>query len=340
MPRRSFQARHALDQLAHGQDGVVAYQQLKQLGMPVSTLAYWTRTGGPWQRILPGVYLTFSGQPSWRHLVRAGVLYAGEGAAVTGMAALRLYGGFKDAAGADEIHVLLPQEHRRVGRSFLRIERTARMPTAIDVAAVPCAPVVRAVADACRFVRRKNTVRALVASALQANRCTIAELSVELIAGSRRGSALLREVIREMSVGVRSAAEGDLRDLIRAAGLPEPLWNVALYTEAGEFVALVDGYFEDAGVIIEYNSAEFHSDLLDWEWTQERQMKLGAYGLIALPITKRRLRVDRAGLIAQLGDAVRNASSRPLPRILIGPAPPIGTSSPRSAGADHPAGFE
>jgi hypothetical protein len=326
VPRRTFQNQQDLDLLAQSQDGVVAYRQLKHFGLPPATLAYLARTGGPWQRVLPGVYLTFSGQPSWRHLVRAALLYAGDGAMVTGLAALKLYGGFKDATMVDEIHLLVPDLRRRVSRSFLRVERTTRMPRPLKVGDLLCAPIVRAVADACRFVRRKNTVRALVAAAVQADRCTVTELHRELIDGSRRGSALLREVIGEVGVGIRSAAEGDLRDLVRRGALPEPLWNVSLFTATGTFIALVDAYIEELGIVIEYNSVEFHSDLLDWEWTQERQMTLGVYGLIALPVTRRRLREDRDGLIRQFRDAIRNAHGRPLPSVVIGPPP---TVSPR-----------
>jgi hypothetical protein len=41
--------------------------------------------------------------------------------------------------------------------------------------------------------------------------------------GPVRGSAMFRSVLAEVADGIRSTAEGDLRDLIRAARLPTPL---------------------------------------------------------------------------------------------------------------------
>ena len=48
------------------------------------------------------------------------------------------------------------------------------------------------------------------------------ELNDELASGSGRGSALPREVLREISAGVRSVAEADARTLVQRSGLPIP----------------------------------------------------------------------------------------------------------------------
>ena len=40
---------------------------------------------------------------------------------------------------------------------------------------------------------------------------------------------MFRSVLAEVAEGIRSTAEGDLRDLIRAARLPTPLFNASLY---------------------------------------------------------------------------------------------------------------
>src|SRR5829696_9671427 len=54
----------ATDDLAHAQGGVVAFNQLVELGMSNATISRWTRTGGPLQRVLPGTYLLHKGTPT------------------------------------------------------------------------------------------------------------------------------------------------------------------------------------------------------------------------------------------------------------------------------------
>lgn len=326
MPKRSFTEQYALDVLVHGQNQVVSYRQLKELGMAPATISYLARTGGPWQRALAGVYLTFSGPPSFTHRVQAALLFAGEDAMVTGMSGLRLYG-FGDAASTDDVHVIVPHDRRRTSQGFVRVERTTRLPSPMEVGALgdpalfPCAPVGRAVADACRFVRRKNTVRSLVAEAVQQQWCTIGDLFVELVDGPRRGSALLRAAVFEVHAGIRSAGEAEVRDFFGRHGLPEPLWNPSLYTPDGQFIAVVDGLLEKWMIALEYNSIRHHAAFLDFESTQERQSRIASHHVITLPITGRRLREDEQGLAAEVRRAINNAEGQPRPNLVIGPPP-------------------
>jgi hypothetical protein len=53
--------------------------------------------------------------------------------------------------------------------------------------------------------------------------------------------------------GIRSTAEGDLRDLIRAARLPMPLFNASLYV-GDTFLAIPDAWWPEAGVAAEVDS--------------------------------------------------------------------------------------
>lgn len=60
----------------------------------------------------------------------------------------------------------------------------------------PVTPVVRAVLDRARRLRDVDAVRALVAEAVQRRFCTPAQLALELDAGSKRGTALVRRDAR------------------------------------------------------------------------------------------------------------------------------------------------
>jgi hypothetical protein len=77
------------------------------------------------------------------------------------------------------------------------------------------------VADAAREMGSFREVRAVTADAVQRRRCRIDQLADELRHAPVRQSAWLRRTLAEVADGVRSAAEGDLRDLIRAHGLPQ-----------------------------------------------------------------------------------------------------------------------
>jgi hypothetical protein len=104
------------------------------------------------------------------------------------------------------------------------------MPTrASSVGPVRLALVPRAVADTVRQLGELREVRAVVADAVQLGRCTVSQLAEELRNGPVKGSAMFRSVLAEVAEGIRSTAEGYLRDVITTARLPMPLFNPSLY---------------------------------------------------------------------------------------------------------------
>jgi len=74
----------SLTRLLSRQYSVISLTQAKGLGLSMSTVHYRIRPGGPWQQVLPGVYLTVSGQPTIDQLDMAAVLYAGPRSEITG----------------------------------------------------------------------------------------------------------------------------------------------------------------------------------------------------------------------------------------------------------------
>jgi hypothetical protein len=122
---------------------------------------------------------------------------------------------------------------------------------------VRLALVPRAVADTVRPLTELREVRAVVADAVQMGRCTVGQLAEELRIGPVKGSAMFRSVLAEVADGIRSTAEGDLRDLIGTARLPMPLFNPSLY-DGDLFLGKPDGWWPDAGVAGEVDSREWH----------------------------------------------------------------------------------
>ena len=56
-------------------------------------------------------------------------------------------------------------------------------------------------------------------------KCSIDQLRRELAAARPGGNPLLRTVLAEVTDGIRSTPEGDLRGLVKGSGLPQPLYN-------------------------------------------------------------------------------------------------------------------
>jgi hypothetical protein len=150
------------------------------------------------------------------------------------------------------------------------------MPTrTMTTGAVRLAPVPRAVADAVRQLTDARDIRAIVADAVQLGRCTVGQLAAEFSQGPVRGSAVLRSVLAEVADGIRSTAEGDLRDLITTARLPMPLFNPSLF-DGDLFLGKPDAWWPDAGVAGEVDSRAWHLSPGDWDRTRRRGQGAGA----------------------------------------------------------------
>jgi hypothetical protein len=79
----------ALQKLIRRQDSVVSRAQALQAGLSRHAIGYRLRAGGPWQPVLPGVYLTSPGTPTQAQRETAAVIYGGPQAVITGVAARR-----------------------------------------------------------------------------------------------------------------------------------------------------------------------------------------------------------------------------------------------------------
>jgi len=287
--------------------------------MTARVIDYRIRGGGPWQTLLPGVYLTHTGRPADEQREMAALLYAGPRSVLTGMAALRRHGLSAGRLSADTrdrrtpVDVLVPHGSRRADVAFARLHRTSRLPAPFCVAGeIRFALPPRAVADAVRPMTDLADVRAVVAEAVQRGRCLIQHLAGELGAGPVQGSGLFRRALAEVAEGIRSAVEGDLHDLIRWARLPAPLYNPRLLVD-GEFLAMPDCWWPESGVAGEADSRAWHLSPDDWEQTLARHARMSAHGIIVLHLTPQRVRFKRR----EVADDIRRAlaAGRQLPQI-------------------------
>ena len=91
---------------AECQDGVISRAQALALGLTRNTIA-WRLERGLWQRMLPGVYATFSGEPGRRCRLWAVTLQAGPGSALSHHTAAELWGLTSEPSAA--VHITAPR---------------------------------------------------------------------------------------------------------------------------------------------------------------------------------------------------------------------------------------
>lgn len=316
MPRLSEFDSEKLAATLAGQHGVVARRQALDCAMSAKALRYRTRPDGPWEIVLPGIYVTCRGRLTEKQRAVAAFLYAGRGIAITGQAAMAWHG-LRQQQG-EVIDVLVPLHHKRGDAGFARLQRTSIMP-GVDFrdGAVSYVPLDRAIADAARRLSDMPEVRDLIASAVQRGKVGIWELARELDLGPKRGSARLRLALSEMADGVRSVAEADLRSLVKQFRLPDPLYNPKLFV-AGEFLAMPDAWWPEFGVAAEVQSKAWHMSPADWQRTLARQARMSAQGIVVLPFAPVRLRTARQQVAKEIRSALAN-SRGPLPHITARP---------------------
>jgi hypothetical protein len=309
VPRKSGFDQTALDRLLKRQQQVISRSQALACGMTAGVLRRRAEPGGPWQRLLPGVYLTVTGSPTRDQREIAALRYAGDRSVITGLTALRRIG--IRVPDRDQVTVLVPANRHARSISYVTIWQTIRMPELVMYRGpIQFAMPDRAAADAARELTSMNEIRAVVANRVQQRWCTVEGLDAELRAGPRRGSSPLRRVLAEVASGVRSVPEGDLRKLLDAAGMPMPLFNAKVYA-GREFIARPDAWWPDAGVAVEVDSMEWHLSPEDWQLTMSRHARMSAQGIIVLHFTPRQIRTESDRVIAQIESALAAGRSRP-----------------------------
>lgn len=288
---------------------MISRRQALAAGVTVNALRHRLRAGGPWRRLLPGVYIAVTGTPTIVQQEMAALLYGGRGSVITGLAAVRHHG--IRGPVTEFVDVLVPASRRRRDAAYLRLHRTTRLPERVAQAGpLRYAPPARAVADTVRGLDNLRDVRAIVADAVQRSRCQVSDLARELAAGPNVGSALFREALTDVADGIRSTAEGDLKDLLARSGLPMPLFNAAVF--AGDnFIAQPDAWWPELGVAVEVDSAEWHLSPDDHARTLTRGRRMGIHQLNVLRFTPKQLRTEPARVVADIRAALEGARGRP-----------------------------
>jgi hypothetical protein len=319
MPTLSGYDRGRLARIVRGQYDVVARSQALECGMTRGTIEYRLRPDGPWRQILPGVYLTVTGSATSEQRETAALLYAGPQSVITGPVAVRRHN--LRCAGLNVLDVLVPADTHRKSTGYVQIQRTIRMPETLYTSGpLGFTSPVRAVGDAARGMTRFSDVQALVCEAIQRGRCTLEELVRELNQGPSAGRRWYGMALAEVSEGIRSAAEAQLKALIDRSDLDKPMYNADLYTLDGIFLGRPDAWFARAGVAGEVDSRAYHMGAKDYEQTTTRHNRMEAAGIHVLHWLPSTIKAEPGRVIADLRAAI--ASGNECPQLPIRAIPP------------------
>ncbi|OKA06472.1 hypothetical protein ATP06_0221305 [Amycolatopsis regifaucium] len=306
--------------LERSRNGVVRASDLESLEMSSRTIYTRCLPGGPWQRLLPGIILLHSNEPTTEQLVTAGLLHGGANAILTGTAACLRHGLRQAAMPPDTgLHLLIPHDRKIRSTGFVTMERTIRLPSPIVRHEVPLAPLVRATTDAVRRLGNADHVEAILIEAIQKGGCHPNALLHELDQGSLRGTAVPRRLLTGW-VDLRSMAEARAKTLGQRLPMPPSHWNAAIYDRQGRYIGRPDALWEDVGLIWEIDSFEFHFRKADYARTIDRNTRYAAAGLVVVQTLPSRLRDDPGGVLADLIAAHSVAAARPRPDIHLASA--------------------
>jgi hypothetical protein len=243
--------------------------------------------------VLPRTYLTADNYTDTDRLYAA-VAFAGRGAALSGAAGLRA-AQVKGIAVPARILVLVPPSTATRSVPEVLVRRTSRDIVVQRWYGPPRVEPARAAADLAVTMRRIDDVRALVARVVQGGHCTLAELGVELESGPRRGSAHLRQALREIGWGAESAPEARAAQLLRRSGITGFMQNAKLRLPDGSF-RRVDFYWPKLRACLEIDSFEYHFEADDWRGTWDRHLDLSKFGYSVIHRPPSAL-LDEAGFV-------------------------------------------
>lgn len=281
MPKRAQYDVRAVDEFIRANERVVTHRELMDRGVPRSTVCRRMNAGGPWQWILPGVTLCHTGTPTQRERMLAALKYCGPGSVITGTSGMREYGVREQLD--PRVHVLVPQDRHRSSHHFVIVERTRYLPEPVMRRGLALAPLPRCCVDGCRRNFAPSRVRAAIAEIVQRQMCSPDRLRTAIGAMATQRSGTARRVIEEIGAGIRSAAEGDVYNVLRGTDVPMPEWNVSLYSPDGTFLCTPDGWWDDLALALEIDSMEWHLSPELYKRTQATQRLLAQMGIPILP---------------------------------------------------------
>jgi len=275
-----------LERIAKQQHGLVAWRDLKRLGITRHQIHRRVRTG-QWVRELPGVWRMSWAEPTWIQRVWCASLWAGPLACISHRTAAQLWD--LDGVKLDKVE-MSGETHQRNHGGWLLFHRTAPIPkqmqrTRKGVAVTSPARTLVDLAGVCNddMVEQamEHAFRWRIASVNEVHH-VLRKIPTERKAGTRRVAQLLERGV--FSPEMHSELERQALRMFRRLGLPEPMCNYEVV--ADDFVlGFVDFAWPKAKVIVEAEGFQFHSGREAWESDIDRYNAMTLRGWKVLRLT-------------------------------------------------------
>jgi len=260
---------------AESQCGIVTCSQIVNTGMTRGILTSRLRRGS-WQRLHPGVYAAFSGEPGREALLWAAVLYAGTGAVLSHQTAAELWHLTDEASSL--IHLTVPSSRRVKAVPGTVVHYSARI-AAHPVQTPPRTRVEETVIDLWDTAPALDSAVGWVTRAI-GRRLTTAERLQQSATG--RSRVRCRSTLTELldMDGVHSVLEYRyVRDVERPHRLPAATRQ--LRTRLGERTQYRDEVYEPYQTVVELDGRVAHPG--DSRWADIRRDNAAATtGLVTL----------------------------------------------------------
>jgi hypothetical protein len=263
-------------------------------------------------RLYTGVFRIAAAPPSWE----ADLLAACLAAPGPGVASHRSAAAVHGLPGGRPVVEITCDRWHRAQRPAIRVHETDTLDgrDVTTVSGIPVTSVPRTLLDLCGCAAPREAESA-VEAALRRRLTTLVELDATLARLARRGRRGVRTLRGFVAPRLAAAAfsptdseaESAVLQLIRRAGLPDPVRQVRVY-DGARFVARVDLAYPDARVAIEYDSDEFHTGRVATATDSARRHRLIAAGWLPITAVSSDLRSGGALFAAALRAALASRS--------------------------------
>lgn len=294
----------SIEELLDLQSGVISRAQVHACGDKPWDIKRRLRRR-EWVRLLPGVYVDHTGEPTWHQCAWAGVLYL-EPAALAGNSAVRAVVGpaWRHHDDDDPIEIAIPSDRNVEVPAGYRRRRTSYLDERVQWQTHP--PRVRieeAALDLAAAAPTEFAAIGLLADVCQTRRTTAPRL-LKACAGRRRlrRRRWLGAVLTDIAEGTCSVLEhAYLTRVERAHGLPAPRRQADAESDRGP--AYRDVEYDAFGLVVELDGRLFHNSASQRDVDLDRDLDAAVDGRLSVRLGWGQV-VDRgcrsAGKVAEL----------------------------------------
>jgi hypothetical protein len=303
---RRVGTRASITRLAERQHGVFSRTQAIEAGIHHSAIDRRVNNG-EWEPVDYGVYRVAGAPPTWRQRLMAACL---AGPAVASHRAAAALLGLVDC-GEGVVEVTAFRHRRRYRRADVLWHESQRLDArdVTEIEGIPATRPLRTLLDL-GVVVGVDRLEELLDDGLRRGwfSTTAAWRRWEELGGILRpGGRVVRAVLDRKAAGQRpvgSILETRFRQLLRRAGLPEPVAQYEVFN-GNEFVARVDFAYPEFGVVIELDGEERHAGRSPRKHDARRDRRLVALGLRPLRFHWDDVRTSPDGVARDIRDVIR-----------------------------------